>query len=155
MACINCRKKKVKCVFSNNNNQCDRCVGSCAVSPTNPNRGEEQIWTWRRSLCQAVTAMPLTRNAAVHLTLTILAFLRCFSQGTQWLWSISDSTTLAYRSISSRVAMLKEGTTIELADMDRQVCYTFKSTTRYSEYIPLSVDLFHLSSTDHFGTSLR
>jgi len=35
--------------------------------------------------------------------------LDVFSQGTRGLWSIGDSTTLAYHPISSRVAMSKEG----------------------------------------------
>jgi len=91
----------------------DASPNSCVVNRTNPNRREEQILIWKRSHWQEAVPMRLNRSARIHLTLTILTVcvVDVFSQGTRGLWYISnsDSTTLSYHPISSRVAMSKEG----------------------------------------------
>jgi hypothetical protein len=92
MACINCHKKKVKCVFSNNNNLCDRCLGKqLCCEPHQSQQGRRTDLDMKEE-----SRTSSDRNASHSKRSGLLDFgnsydvLDDFSQGTRELWSISD-----------------------------------------------------------------
>jgi len=114
MACTHCHKRKVRCVFNEDSNQCDRCLGKqlCCV-PHESQQGrradlDTEEASHKSSNRNHNDAFPskggdsLDFDASFHI-------LSVFSQGTRGLWSISNSTTLAHHVISSRIAMPKDG----------------------------------------------
>ena len=113
MACINCQSRKVKCSYLQSNDCCDRCLAKqlrCEPHKSQQERRTDLDMEEESLTRSGHNASQSKREDSLDFDDTYCV-VDVFSQGTRGLWYISnsDSTTLSYHPISSRVAMLKEG----------------------------------------------
>jgi len=113
MACINCHLRKVKCSYLQSNDCCDRCLAKqlrCEPHKSQQERRTDLDMEEESLTRSGHNASQSKREDSLDFDDTYCV-VDVFSQGTRGLWYISnsDSTTLSYHPISSRVAMSKEG----------------------------------------------
>ena len=107
MACINCQSRKVKCSYLQSNDCCDRCLAKQLRCEPHKSQQERRtdLYMEEESLTRSGhNASQSKREDSLDFDDTYCV-VDVFSQWTRGLWYISnsDSTTLSYHPISSRV----------------------------------------------------
>lgn len=119
MACTECRAAKCACIKHRRSNRCRRCVEK--KLPCTPHTSQQGR---RNDLIKATDTSPRQRIQRSSLSGHIesptatrevtpkneeIQVLDVYCQGKRGLWSITNSTTLQYEAITSRVLLEKEG----------------------------------------------
>ena len=113
MACTECRKAKSACVKVAGSNKCKRCIDK--KSKCHPHISKQGR---RTDLRKDESPLPQRIHCLSQLgydespaesDADSVEILDVFSQGQRPMWSISNNSSLAYETITSRVALKKEG----------------------------------------------